>query len=124
MRNPIKVINAHVNYFRSKRKADELHRQSGERIYVLGTANGNIVIGDKQNVRFQNFLMRKARGTLKTERNITVAQMEYACFYCTPYKDGVKGKLNNYKLYQKKEEFIEYMLNRKKITDNDNRDSV
>ena len=112
MKNPIKLLNANINYLRFKHQADKLHAEGAGRVYVLGTENGYVVVGNKSFIRIQNYQMRKAKGTVKTERNITVSQMELHSFYTTPYKDESKP-LASYELKGRKQMFIQYALTHK-----------
>lgn len=63
------------------RKADDAHAAGGGRFYVLGDANGNLIVTDKK-----NFRGLKRKGYI--DRNATTQDALNECFYFTPFKDG------------------------------------
>ena len=64
-------------------KADEAHRQTGERYYVMpASADGcKLIILDRK-----NFRRLKQKGYISRKAN--VADIERECFYFTPYRNG------------------------------------
>ena len=63
------------------RKADDAHSRGGGRFYVLGTADGKLIVTDKKNYRGM-----KRKGYIN--KNATTQDALNECFYFTPFKDG------------------------------------
>lgn len=68
------------------KKADEAHRHTGERYYVmpLTGSKGKLIIMDRP-----NFRKLKQKGYIT--HNAHVADLEKECFYFTPYRNGTGG---------------------------------
>lgn len=62
-------------------KADNAHADGGGRYYVLGTADGKLIVTDKKNYR-----CLKRKGYI--DKNATTQDALNECFYFTPFKDG------------------------------------
>ncbi len=77
----IKKLRLRLMYREAIRKADRAHADDGRRYYVLPSAEGKLLIMDRENFRI-----------LKHKRYIngkaTVKDLLNECFYCTPYRNG------------------------------------
>lgn len=77
-----KKLKAILRLREAVRKADEAHRETGERYYVMpASADGKLIIMDRL-----NFRKLKHKGYI-TNRAY-VRDLEVECFYFTPYRDG------------------------------------
>ena len=65
------------------RQADEKHKETGERYYVMpaGGKKGQLIIMDRK-----NFRKLKQKGYIN--HNTFVGDLERECFYCTTYGNG------------------------------------
>ncbi len=79
--NIFRKIKALVAYGIAVQKADDAHRENGERYYVMPSMDGKLVIVDRR-----NFRLLKRKHYINKEANIATMQKE--CFYCTPYRNG------------------------------------
>lgn len=83
--NIFKKIKAEIVYSLAVRNADNAHSENGERYYVMPSEDSRLVVVDRRNFRIlkrKNYIPKDA----------SVADMQRACFYCTPYRNG-KGKM-------------------------------
>lgn len=62
-------------------KADNAHADGGGRYYVLGTADGKLIVTNKK-----NFRGLKRKGYI--DKDATTQDALNECFYFTPFKDG------------------------------------
>jgi hypothetical protein len=68
-------------YREAIRKADRAHSKDGNRYYVMPSAEGKLLIMDRDNFRIlkhKHYISRKA----------TVQDLLNECFYFTPYRNG------------------------------------
>lgn len=81
--NIFQKIKASLRLREAARKADEAHRETGERYYVmpLSGSKGKLIIMD----RF-NFRKLKQKGYIT--HKAFVHDLERECFYFTPYSNG------------------------------------
>lgn len=79
--NIFKKIKAEIVYSLAVRKANNAHSEKGERYYVMPSEDGRLVVVDRRNFSI-----------LKRNKDASVADMQRACFYCTPYRNG-KGEM-------------------------------
>ena len=81
--NIFQKIKASLRLREAVRKADEAHRETGERYYVmpLSGSKGKLIIMD----RF-NFRKLKQKGYIT--HKAFVPDLERECFYFTPYSNG------------------------------------
>lgn len=116
MKNPIKYIYkyiiANVQFYRAKRLADSCHELDGDRYYVISTVNRKLVVGNRIDLRKQDYMFRKSKGVEKKTKNLTVVQLEKGCYYCTPYRDEVHGRLSIAEYRTRKRAFIDYVINK------------
>lgn len=109
MTNPISYIKAIIQYYRSVLLADSMHRRTGKRYYVISTVNRRLVVGDRKGLRDMDYMQRKAKGTFRNAKNLSVQRLEHSSFYYTPYSDDVKGRILPHIRRAKKAECIKYI---------------
>lgn len=82
--NIFQKLKASLRLREAVRKADEVHRETGERYYVMpASADGcKLIIMD----RF-NFRKLKQKGYIT--HKVYVSDLERECFYFTPYRNGL-----------------------------------
>lgn len=83
------------------RKADNAHANGGGRFYVLGTADGKLIVTDKKNYRGL-----KRKGYIN--RNATTMDAERECFYHTPFKDG-HGAISDLGIKFKRRQYLAWV---------------
>ena len=68
------------------RQADEARSKDGQRYYVMPTSgtSGQLIIMNRE-----NFRKLKHKGYISY--TTFVNDLERECFYCTPYRNGLKG---------------------------------
>lgn len=92
-------------------QADQAHKQTGERYYVMPNGKSEkLIIMD----RF-NFRKLKQKGYLS--RSAFVNDLERECFYCTPYRNG-SGALSGFIAKLKRKEYFTYLDSLKKANSN------
>ena len=79
-------------------RADNAHLDGGGRYYVLGTADGKLIVTDKK-----NFRGLKRKGYI--DRNATTQDALDECFYFTPFKDG-HGAINDTIMRNKRQQYL------------------
>lgn len=85
------------------RQADDAHKKTGERYYVMPNGNsGKLIIMDRY-----NFRKLKHKGYLS--RKAFVRNLEMECFYCTPYRNG-SGKLPRNVIDLKRKQYISWVM--------------
>ena len=95
-------MRANLLLWTAVRRADEKHRATGERQYVMPNAKrGDLIIMDRR-----NFRKLKAKGYIS--HAVKVIDLERECFYCTPYRDG-KGKLPDMIVDVKRQQYFEWI---------------
>lgn len=82
--NIFKKIKASLRLREAVRQADKAHKETGVRYYVMPTSgvSGQLIIMDRA-----NFRKLKQKGYIN--RNTTVKDLEFECFYCTSYRNGM-----------------------------------
>lgn len=105
--NIFKKIKALLRLREAVRQADKAHRENGQRYYVMPTSgtSGQLVIMDRN-----NFRKLKQKHYIKYET--FVRDLECACFYCTPYRNGA-GKLTAEVIALKKKQYFSWVNNLK-----------
>lgn len=84
-------------YREATRKADKAHADDGKRYYVLPSAEGKLLIMDRENFRIlkhKHYINSSAR----------VQDLVNECFYCTPYRNG-DGALSPEQLNIKRQQY-------------------
>lgn len=78
--NIFRKIRASLRLREAVRQADEKHKETGERYYVMpaGGKKGQLIIMDRK-----NFRKLKQKGYIN--HNTFVGDLERECFYCTTY---------------------------------------
>lgn len=114
MTNPFKYIQALIQYYRAKLLADENHRRTGQRYYVISTTNRKLVVGDKKGLRLMDYNYRKSTGKFRDAKNLSVQRLEHSAFYYTAYADDVKGKLPKHLERLKRSKCIKYITHKDK----------
>ncbi len=79
--NWFKSLKARLTYREAVRKADKVHAQDGRRYYVMPSAEGKLLIMDRENFRIlkrKHYINSRAR----------VQDLMDECFYYTPYRNG------------------------------------
>jgi hypothetical protein len=74
-------LKSSLMYREAVRKADRAHADDGRRYYVLPSAEGKLLIMDRENFRIlkhKHYIDSRAR----------VQDLVDECFYCTPYRNG------------------------------------
>lgn len=87
-------------YREAIRKADRAHAKDGRRYYVLPSAEGKLLIMDRENFRIlkqKHYINHRAR----------VQDLLDECFYCTPYRYG-DGVLSHDELKLKKQQYLSW----------------
>ncbi len=79
--NFFQKLKAGLMYREAVRKADRAHDEDGKRYYVMPSAEGKLLIVDRENFRI---LKRKHYISGKA----TVQDLLNECFYHTPYRNG------------------------------------
>lgn len=81
--NIFRKIRASLRLREAVRQADEKHKETGERYYVMpaGGKKGQLIIMDRK-----NFRKLKQKGYIN--HNTFVGDLERECFYCTTYGNG------------------------------------
>ena len=104
-------------YFRLReavRKADEAHRLSRRRFYVLPGAGGSLVVMDRA-----NFRILKRKGYIAP--NAFVSDAAFESFYFTPHADG-SGRLSGPARRRKARQYFSWYQNRLKEAQKRKRD--
>lgn len=83
------------------RKADDAHARGGGRFFILGSADGKLIVTDKKNYRGL-----KRKGYI--DRNATTQDALNECFYFTPFKDG-HGAINKVIMDIKRKQFLSWV---------------
>lgn len=101
--NIFRRFRASLRLTEAVRQADDAHKETGERYYVMPTAgtSGQLVIMDRN-----NFRKLKQKGYIA--HKATVANLEVECFYCTPYRDG-NGALPEKIVSLKRKEYFKWL---------------
>ena len=110
MTNPFLYIKAIIQYHRAVLLANSMHRRTGKRYYVVSTVNRRLVVGDRKGLRDMDYRQRKAKGTFRGAKNLSVQRLEHSSFYYTPYSDDEKGKILPHIRRTKKAECIKYII--------------
>lgn len=98
----ITKIRALLRLSEAARRADRIHRITGERYYVMPSGKkANLIIMDRAN--FRKF---KHKGYIKNK--VYVNDLERECFYCTPYRNG-NGALPKEVVTMKRRQYLEYV---------------
>lgn len=101
--NIFRKIRASLRLSEAIRKADKAHRETGERYYVMPNGdNGNLIVMDRS-----NFRKLKQKGYVS--RKAKVLNLEYECFYCTPYSNGT-GALSTQVLKFKRKQYFSLLM--------------
>ena len=81
--NIFTAIKSSLRLYSAICKADNAHKETGERYYVMPTPGitGNLLIMDRE-----NFRGLKHKKYVSSKANVSDLQRE--CFYCTPYRNG------------------------------------
>lgn len=84
--NVFQKLKASLRLNKAVEKAEQAHRETGERYYVMPSvgSKGYLVIMDRY-----NFRKLKQKGYIT--RNAFVRDLERECFYFTPYRDGLSA---------------------------------
>lgn len=94
-------------YREAIRKADQAHASDGNRYYVMPSAEGKLLIVDRENFRIlksKHYISHQAK----------VKDLERECFYCTPYHNGT-GELPPLLIAIKRKQYLDwYQATRKK----------
>ena len=101
--NILRKFRASLRLTEAIRQANEAHKETGARYYVMpanGT-NGRLFIIDRD-----NFRKLKQKGHITHEA--TVADLEKECFYCTPYRNG-EGSLPDSVARLKRKEYFKWV---------------
>lgn len=100
--NPFKKIKAYLVYREAVTKANEAHQKTGERYYVMPTADKKktLIVMDRRN-------FRKLKQKAYINRQANIRHLENHCFYCTPYKNGM-GELHPIDIETKKEHYYQW----------------
>lgn len=99
--NFFKKIIATLRLNEAVRQANNAHKKTGQRYYVMPTsgASGKLIIMDRRNFR-----------KLKQKRYIThrafVRDLEVECFYCTPYRNGTGALTKEAELIKRQNYFM------------------
>ena len=100
--NIFKRLRAVLRLRKAVSLADNAHRKTGERYYVMPNGNrGKLIILDRC-----NFRILKRKGYIMNEAK--VADLERECFYCTPYRNG-DGKLPDRVVVKKRAEYCRWL---------------
>ena len=83
--NIFRKIKAILRLREAIRKADEARSKDGQRYYVMPTSgtSGQLIIMNRE-----NFRKLKHKGYIS--HTTFVNDLERECFYCTPYRNGLK----------------------------------
>lgn len=79
--NLFQKLKARLTYREAVRRADKAHAEDGRRYYVMPSAEGKLLIMDRENFRIlkhKHYINSKA----------TVKDLLNECFYFTPYRNG------------------------------------
>lgn len=106
--NIFRKIRASLRLREAVRQADEKHKETGERYYVMpaGGKKGQLIIMDRK-----NFRKLKQKGYIAHEA--TVANLEMECFYCTPYRNG-EGVLPGEIVSMKRKQYFKWLNSMRK----------
>lgn len=106
--NIFRRFRASLRLTEAVRQADEAHKETGERYYVMPTtgASGQLLIMDRSN-------FRKLKQKCYIAHEATVANLEMECFYCTPYRNG-KGVLPAKIVNMKRKQYFKWLDSMKK----------
>lgn len=74
-------LKSNLMYREAVRRADKAHAENGKRYYVMPSAEGKLLIMDRE-----NFRILKRKHYIKGKA--TVQDMINECFYHTPYRNG------------------------------------
>lgn len=109
--NIFKKFRASLRLREAIRQADEAHKETGERYYVMPTSgnSGQLIIMDRYN--FRKF---KQKGYIS--RKASISNMEQECFYCTPYRNGKDG-LSVFILKMKRKAYYSWLVSLEKSKD-------
>lgn len=101
--NIFKKIRASLRLREAVRQADKAHRENGQRYYVMPTSgvSGQLVIMDRNN-------FRKLKQKYYINHNTFVRDLEFECFYCTPYNNGA-GKLSSAVMAKKRNQYYSWL---------------
>lgn len=110
--NIFKKIYASLRLCEAIRQADEAHKETGERYYVMPTSgkSGQLIIMDRYN-------FRKLKQKRYVSREASVLDLERECFYCTPYRNG-KNELADCIIKMKRKMYYSWLVSLKKQKDN------
>lgn len=101
--NIFKRIRAALRLKEAVRQADNAHKKTGERYYVMPNGNsGKLIIMDRY-----NFRKLKHKGYLS--HKVIVRDLEIECFYCTPYRNG-SGELSKSVIDLKRKQYISWVV--------------
>lgn len=106
--NIFRRFRASLRLTEAVRQADEAHKETGERYYVMPTTgtSGQLLIMDRS-----NFRKLKQKGYIT--HDATVANLEMECFYCTPYRNG-EGVLPTEIVSMKRKQYFKWLDSMKK----------
>jgi len=96
--NIFKKIKASLTFHEAVRKAEKAHADDGNRYYVMPSAEGKLLIMDRENFRIlkhKHYIDSKAK----------VKDLVNECFYHTPYSNG-KGEIDPFALEFKRQQFL------------------
>ena len=100
--NVFEKLRASLRLHEAITQADNAHRETGNRYYVLpnGTA-GNLIIMDRKN-------FRKLKQKHYMSSSLWVRDLEKECFYCTPYRNGT-GTLSKEAIALKRAQYFHFL---------------
>lgn len=96
--NIFKKIRAELRFAEAVRQADNAHKKTGKRYYVLPTEKkGQLIIVDRT-----NFVKLKNMHYFNLDK-ISIPRKE--CYYCTPYSNGY-GRLPEDEIKMKRKQYL------------------
>lgn len=104
--NLVKKIKAYLCYREAVKKAEQAHKKTGERYYVIPASDETktLLIVDRK-----NFRILKRKGYIPQRAN--VLDLERECFYATQHRNG-SSKLSKQYVEMKKKQYY-YWYGRK-----------
>ncbi len=110
--NIFSKLKAWLKLYNATMKAEQEHRKTGERYYVMPTSgtSGQLIIMDRTN-------FRKLKQKAYINRKASVTDLEKECFYHTPYRNGC-GEISENSIKAKKEQYYAWLENIRKIKKN------
>ena len=102
--NPIKKFKAFLTLESAIKQAEESYAKKRCRYYVMPQEGGKLVVFDRQ-----TFRIMKRKGYI--DQSYNMKDVEYTCFYATPYRNG--KEYSKKELNIKRKEFYEWYFSKK-----------